>query len=244
MYYIYIDKKGCDNGTYQQINNIFPLSIYIFYFVQSKIRITNPNPKKSHTTLIDINSSSVIMYQADESKPVTGLPVSYNNASSGTAPYPSSVDSSAYYQPPPRPPQEWSTSLCDCFSDCGNCCITYWCPCVTFGRVAEIVDRGSTSCGASGALYALVCCLIGCGCLYSCFYRSKMRRQLNLKGSDCGDCMVHCCCEPCALCQEYRELEMQGFDMHIGWHGNVEQRSRGVAMTAPSAPPPQPPMSR
>ncbi|MED6180504.1 Protein CADMIUM RESISTANCE 2, variant 2 [Stylosanthes scabra] len=191
------------------------------------------------------------MYQSEESKPskvVTGLPVSYDNAGSGTAPYSSTADTTSYQatiQVPPKPLEEWSTGLCDCFSDCGNCCITYWCPCVTFGRVAEIVDRGSTSCGASGALYALVCCLIGCGCLYSCFYRSKMRRQFNLKGSDCTDCLTHCFCEPCALCQEYRELENKGFDMHIGWHGNVEQRSRGIAMSAAAAaPPPQPPMTR
>ncbi|CAN7064019.1 unnamed protein product, partial [Brassica oleracea var. botrytis] len=34
-----------------------------------------------------------------------------------------------------------STGFCDCFSDCKNCCITCWCPCITFGQVAEIVDQ-------------------------------------------------------------------------------------------------------
>jgi len=126
-----------------------------------------------------------------------------------------------------------------------------------------------------------------------------MRRQHGLKGNGCTDCLIHCCCEPCALCQEYRELQNRGFDMIIGisshlyfshftcfylgsvlwllqyfsellhlpielhrkgsnenskrkfnfcltcfglnlvwlgWHGNVEQRSRGVAMTAVTAP--------
>ncbi|KAL3008586.1 hypothetical protein AAZX31_07G039800, partial [Glycine max] len=101
-----------------------------------------------------------------------------------------------------------------------------WCPCVTFGRVAEIVDKGSTSCGASGALYTLICCVVGCGWLYSCFYRSKMRQQYGLKGNGCTDCLLHCCCESCTLSQEYRELKQRGFDMIIGWHGNVEQRSR------------------
>ncbi|PIN13498.1 hypothetical protein CDL12_13883 [Handroanthus impetiginosus] len=41
-------------------------------------------------------------------------------------------------------PGPWSTGLCDCFSDVPNCCITWWCPCITFGQIAEIVDRGST----------------------------------------------------------------------------------------------------
>lgn len=72
------------------------------------------------------------------------------------------------------------------------------------------------ACGASGALYTLICCVIGCGCLYSCFYRSKMRQQQNLKGNNCLDCLIHCCCEPCALSQEYRQLENQGFNMVIG----------------------------
>ncbi|KAA8532534.1 hypothetical protein F0562_032650 [Nyssa sinensis] len=38
----------------------------------------------------------------------------------------------------------------------------------------------------------------------------------------------------CALCQEYRELKNRGFDMTIGWEGNVQRQNGGVAM-APSA---------
>ncbi|KAK4596781.1 hypothetical protein RGQ29_014712 [Quercus rubra] len=151
--------------------------------------------------------------------PVTGIPV--NTYQPQAAPF----------QVQSRAPVPWSTGLCDCGDDVGNCCITCWCPCITFGRIAEIVDRGSTSCAASGALYALITWVTGCGCLYSCCYRSKMRRQYALEESSCGDCMVHCCCEQCALCQEYRELKHQGFDLSIGWQGNVEQRTQGV-MTA------------
>ena len=123
-------------------------------------------------------------------------------------------------------------------------CITCLCPCITFGQIAEIIDRGSTckslsspsnkqiqfprndsiwcyvlaACGASGALYTLILCLTGCQCIYSCFYRSKMRGQYSLHESPCNDCLVHCCCETCALCQEYRELKTRGFDMNIGMH--------------------------
>ncbi|KAG8366555.1 hypothetical protein BUALT_Bualt17G0092000 [Buddleja alternifolia] len=114
----------------------------------------------------------------------------------------------AYGQPPPPPatgipviqpgtmqvnnnPGPWSTGLCDCFSDVPNCCITCWCPCITFGQIAEIVDKGSTSCGASGALYALLAYITGCACIYSCFYRSKMRRQYMLPEGPCPDCLIH-----------------------------------------------------
>ncbi|XP_004503374.1 protein PLANT CADMIUM RESISTANCE 11-like [Cicer arietinum] len=131
--------------------------------------------------------------------------------------------------------QDWSTGLFDCFSDIQSCCITCWCPCITFGRIAEIVDKGTTSCGVSGGLYTLICCFTGCGCLYSCIYRSKMRHEYMLKDTPCCDCLVHYCCESCALCQEYRELQNRGFNMPIGWHGNVAQGSRGIAMT-PTAP--------
>ncbi|OIS96620.1 PREDICTED: protein PLANT CADMIUM RESISTANCE 2-like [Nicotiana attenuata] len=127
-------------------------------------------------------------------------------------------------------PGTWSTGLCDCFSDVSNCCITCWCPCITFGQIAEIVDKGTTSCGASGALYCLIEAFTGCGCIYSCFYRTKMRKQYMLPEGSCGDCMLHFCCEWCALCQEYRELKHRGFDMSIGWQANMENQNKGIGM--------------
>ncbi|XP_015688986.1 cell number regulator 2-like isoform X2 [Oryza brachyantha] len=112
-------------------------------------------------------------------------------------------------------------------------CVTWWCPCITFGQVAEIVDRGSTSCGTSGALYALVMLLTGCHCVYSCFYRAKMRAQYGLQERPCADCCVHYCCEPCALCQAYRELKKRGFDMNLGWHANMERQGHTPATMPP-----------
>ncbi|KAL5993958.1 Protein CADMIUM RESISTANCE 2, partial [Asimina triloba] len=162
----------------------------------------------------------------DEYGPATGIPVT-----SASHPYSSSVQGA--FQIQSRPPTPWSTGLCDCCDDVGNCCLTCWCPCVTFGQVAEIVDRGSSSCGASGALYALIMFVTGCSCLYSCFYRSKMRRQYALLENPCNDCLVHCCCESCALCQMYRELKNRGFDMKLGWHGNVEGQTLGITSLPP-----------
>ncbi|XP_051146339.1 protein PLANT CADMIUM RESISTANCE 11-like [Andrographis paniculata] len=133
-----------------------------------------------------------------------------------------------------HPLAPWSTGLCDCCDDVRTCCLTCWCPCVTFGRIAEIVDRGSTSCEVSGALYSMMLCLCGCSRLYSCCYRSKLRGQYFLKESPCTDCCVHCCCESCALCQEYRELQNHGIDLSIGWEGNlVREKRRCGAMVPP-----------
>ncbi|WOH15591.1 hypothetical protein DCAR_0935133 [Daucus carota subsp. sativus] len=115
----------------------------------------------------------------------------------------------------PKVPGEWNTSLWGCFSNCGNCIATLCCPCITYGQIANIVDQGKTSVFSGGRNYAILM-YFTCGCcLYSCFARSKLRYMFNLPPSPCGcaDCLVHTCCEPCALCQEYRELQSRGFDM-------------------------------
>ncbi|RDX60618.1 Protein PLANT CADMIUM RESISTANCE 9, partial [Mucuna pruriens] len=33
---------------------------------------------------------------------------------------------------------QWTTSLYDCWDDPSHCCFTCWCPCITFGQIAEI----------------------------------------------------------------------------------------------------------
>ncbi|XP_060193608.1 cell number regulator 2-like [Lycium barbarum] len=126
----------------------------------------------------------------------------------------------------------WSTGLCHCFDDPANCLVTCVCPCITFGQISEILNKGTTSCAGRGALYGLLG-LTGFPSLYSCFYRSKMRGQYDLEEAPCVDCLVHVFCEPCALCQEYRELKNRGFDMGIGWQANMERQSRGGAVTMP-----------
>ncbi|XP_020519883.1 cell number regulator 2-like [Amborella trichopoda] len=137
-------------------------------------------------------------------------------------------------QSPTGYPLPWSTGLCDCCEDPANCCLTCCCPCITFGQIVEIIDRGTSSCGGSGALYAILMYMTGCACCYSCFYRSKLRGQYYLQETPCGDCLVHCCCELCALCQEYRELNYRGFQMSLGWHGNMERPNLAVVRAPPN----------
>ncbi|GAB4830798.1 hypothetical protein Ancab_004828 [Ancistrocladus abbreviatus] len=145
------------------------------------------------------------------------------------------------YQPPAG---QWSSDLCACFSDVESCITTYVCPCVAFGRIAEIVDKGGSSCCGSGCCYACLCCLTlstgllcYCNWLYSCTYRSKIKQQYGIPASCCEDCCTHFWCEYCALCQEYRELQHRGYLPALGWQANMQRQNAGLAMTnAPVVP--------
>ncbi|CAO2817213.1 unnamed protein product [Amaranthus hypochondriacus] len=130
---------------------------------------------------------------------------------------------------------EFSTDLCDCCSDASVCCLTCFCPCITFGRIAEIVDEGSSSCEGSGALYLLIRMFTSCHWIYSCTYRSKMKAQYGMPEDSCADCCTHFWCESCALCQEYRELQQRGYDPALGWQGNMEKKAKGGSVP-PSMP--------
>ncbi|XWS68016.1 hypothetical protein CRYUN_Cryun04dG0054100 [Craigia yunnanensis] len=149
-----------------------------------------------------------------------------------TQPHPSHHLYISHSLPRARPapvPGQWTSGLCHCFDDPVNCVITCVCPCITFGQITEIVNRGSKSCVSRGLLYGLLA-FTGCACFYSCFYRSKLRGQYDLHEEPCTDCLVHFCCASCALCQEYRELKNRGFDMGIGWEANMDRQKRGVTV--------------
>ncbi|WRX18048.1 PLAC8 motif-containing protein - like 10 [Theobroma cacao] len=130
-------------------------------------------------------------------------------------------------------PSDWSTGLCSCCEDISSCITTCCCPCITFGQNAEIIDRGTTSCVGAGLVYYLLAHAC-CSCLYTCTYRKKLRSLFGLKEEPCADFFVHCCCHFCAICQEYRELQSQGFDPSVGWLANVDRWNRGGAMGPPT----------
>ncbi|KAI7728621.1 hypothetical protein M8C21_028660 [Ambrosia artemisiifolia] len=144
----------------------------------------------------------------------------------------------------PVPPQlvmypTWSTGLFECCDDIPTLLITCFAPCVTFGQVAEMVDRGQNSCGLYAMLHAGILYLTGCGCLLSAYYRIKMTQLYNLPNDPLINILVHLICEPCALCQEYRELQARGFNMKlgVGWRNqSLEIQQTGGLMVAPKVP--------
>jgi len=73
----------------------------------------------------------------------------------------------------------------------------------------------NVACVGQGCVYGLLM-LVTCHWLYSCVYREKLRTKFGLPEEPCCDCCVTCCCDPCALCQEYAELKARGFDPSKG----------------------------
>ncbi|XP_054808711.1 protein PLANT CADMIUM RESISTANCE 9-like [Prosopis cineraria] len=132
---------------------------------------------------------------------------------------------------------QWTTGLFDYWEEPSQCKFQWCCPCYVFGDIAEMVDGGTTP--RDGACW-VYCCLNGSmAWLMGSMYRTKLRRLFSLPEEPFSDQFVHCCCAPCALTQEYKELKHRAIDPSLGWQGNVEKwESEGVK------PPIVPTMSR
>ncbi|KAK4361976.1 hypothetical protein RND71_017217 [Anisodus tanguticus] len=137
---------------------------------------------------------------------------------------------------PLLPTESWKTGLFGCMEDPTNALITACFPCLTFGQIAEIVDSGQTTCTTSGLIYGAITC-VAMPCIMSCTYRTKLRSQYGLIESPAPDWVIHCFCECCALCQEYRELHLRGLDPSIGWQGNQAWKQNMKLQQATMVPP-------
>lgn len=96
---------------------------------------------------------------------------------------------------------QWTTGLCGCLSDIPNCVFTMFCPCLAFGRVAEHLDDGNTSCITASLVWYVIQQLTSCGCIYSYAYRKKLRNKYNLPNVPFPDWFLHYFCWFCAICQ-------------------------------------------
>ena len=103
---------------------------------------------------------------------------------------------------------EWTNGLFDCFDDIGTFATSCCCPCLQFANnkksfnstgnilpdlVLYLCGLDFYCCGATAAIGAAT--------------REEIRNHRNIEGSFANDCLVHCCCMPCALTQEKRELD-------------------------------------
>lgn len=108
----------------------------------------------------------------------------------------------------------WQSSWMDCFADCGICCKTLWCPCLTYQEIRDAMYGGHSPDGnLSALLYVLVCLLTGFEFIFGFLNRADMRKKYGLETQcfccrgACAECCLHFCCHPCAMCQEAREMK-------------------------------------
>ncbi|KAG7993301.1 hypothetical protein I3843_02G172000 [Carya illinoinensis] len=115
------------------------------------------------------------------------------------------------YEDPDLKQSEWQADLFACSRDPCLSLKTCVYPCGTFSWIANKVSQGKIS--RERAINDLMAYSLFCGCCcYTCCMRKKLREHFNIEAGVCDDFLTHlmCCC--CALVQEWRELEIRGFD--------------------------------
>lgn len=91
----------------------------------------------------------------------------------------------------------WRSDLCDC--GVGEFCYAFWCPPCAHVEVAQELDESS-----SAYLHALAwCCRPG---IAVAVQREEIRRTYGIRGNCCEDVATACCCMPCAIAQQRREV--------------------------------------
>eukprot|EP00762_Andalucia_godoyi_P006480 ANDGO_02917.mRNA.1 Cell number regulator 3 len=107
------------------------------------------------------------------------------------------------------PMSDYSSGLCSCMEDFGVCCYGWCCfGCSMMETKAALEKRPM-----EGMDWCLGCLLWAAGMWWvtfaipvyvQCQQRKQMRQQFGFP--DNGDCLVSCCCLPCAVCQNAREI--------------------------------------
>ncbi|MED6162665.1 hypothetical protein PIB30_072725 [Stylosanthes scabra] len=135
----------------------------------------------------------------------------------------------------------WEGEVLDCFDDRRIALESACCPCYRFGKNMKRAGFGACYIQAVvyfllalGAfanfiafiatrrhyfLYLAVALTISVGAILG-FYRTRIRKKFNIKGSDSSldDCVYHFICPCCTLCQESRTLEINNVQDGT-WHG-------------------------
>ncbi|KAJ6619427.1 PLAC8 family-domain-containing protein [Mycena sp. CBHHK59/15] len=121
--------------------------------------------------------------------------------------------------------REWSNDVFDCLADPLTCLVSWFLPCVSYGRLMARYQALENSVGPSHHVcvdltsYAIkadthsptdgVAQCFGCGGLVGMGGRQLIRSRYAVRGDGATDCLLSCCCAPCALTQESREIELE-----------------------------------
>ncbi|XP_039174069.1 protein PLANT CADMIUM RESISTANCE 2 isoform X1 [Eucalyptus grandis] len=163
--------------------------------------------------------------------PMDGIPVQPMNQSYANFGAPNNPLPPAGLQARPINNMPWSSGLFSCFDDVPTCCLSFWCPCITFGQIAFArIEEGSTLLDLLTRIG--FCCSMPCArsYLHSDRLVDRVRLLLLLLLPHQDETAIPAARESlrrllspfllriCALTQEYCELEKCGFDMSIGRH--------------------------
>ncbi|KAF7706525.1 PLAC8-like protein 1 isoform X2 [Silurus meridionalis] len=101
-------------------------------------------------------------------------------------------------QPGTVPDGKWSTGLCECWGDMGDCCFALWC-------LPVFACKTSRAAGGCVCLPLLDC--VSCVPPASLAMRAAVRERYGIEGSLYSDCFYGCCCYPLSWCQISREIK-------------------------------------
>lgn len=122
----------------------------------------------------------------------------------------------------------WQDQWNDCGAEPETCLLSCCCPCVQFGKnyaavrpltygahPQQTVEENKGACCLAALAY--MGATYFCGCLGAgvagCFVRQEIKKKYGITTGECSDSpsdfLLHCCCQPCALSQEWRELKFR-----------------------------------
>lgn len=127
------------------------------------------------------------------------------------------TNSQRIMRPETRQTRPWRHGLCKCHQECGTCCLSFWCPCMVYGRNNSRLSyikmhnqphpTGGDSCGPMSWIFTAVNCTFGVGWILQFMQRSEIRERYLIEGSTFGDFCGACCCMCLQQVQESRELQ-------------------------------------
>ncbi|KAF8325761.1 PLAC8 family-domain-containing protein [Cantharellus anzutake] len=118
----------------------------------------------------------------------------------------------------PQGEREWSYGIFDCFSECGTFCLSCWCPCFEYGKLKSRFKHLQTTGKPhpqGGKMLNMDCLTydalhwVGCSCFVTRPTRREIRNRYNIQGANDSDFLLICCCDPCTLTQESREIALE-----------------------------------
>ncbi|RNF24093.1 Ama1 protein [Trypanosoma conorhini] len=136
-----------------------------------------------------------------------------------------------YYPPPPPPPpppqlmpqtapvhqfplRDWRYGICHCCQDCSPC-LEAWC-CFycqlsrQYSMLCQRQEPGIDWLIAFGACLGDYCCGGLVSPVLQCVARTRLRTDLNIRGSNCCDFCSAFCCPQCTLQQSLMEMTVTG----------------------------------